>query len=277
MEPPAEKSIVELKRKARWVRNKVLEMCVSAGAGHIAPAFSCTDILVSLYHGGALRVNPNNLTWKDRDRFILSKGQGCAALYAVLADLGFFSVSELDTYTRLGSRLGGHSESNVPGIEAFTGSLGHGLAIGAGMSLAAKMDKKDHLTVVLLGDGECQEGSLWETAMFSSHHQLSNLIAIVDRNSLQALNFTEEVFALEPLSEKWKAFGWNVEIVDGHSFESMLSIFNSLRSRKSEKSLVIIAHTTKGKGVSFMENNPIWHYRIPVRDELEQAREELAE
>jgi len=266
-----------LKQKSKWVRRMVLEMCVGAGAGHIAPAFSCTDILVSLYHGGILRVDPHNLAWEDRDRFILSKGQGCASLYAVLADLGFFPISELNTYTRLGSRLGGHSESNVPGVEAFTGSLGHGLAIGAGMSLAAKLDKKDYLTVVLLGDGECQEGSVWETAMFASHHQLNNLVAIVDRNRLQAIDFTEKAFALEPLLEKWKAFGWDVEITDGHSFESMLSVFSGLGSRKSKRPLIIIAHTVKGKGVTFMENKPIWHYRIPEGGELKQARRELAE
>lgn len=271
------KNISKLERKARWVRNKVLEMCVNAGAGHIAPAFSCLEILVSLYHGGILRVDPHNLAWEDRDRFILSKGHGCAALCVVLADLGFFSVSELNTYTRLGSRLGGLSDPAVPGVEASTGSLGHGLAIGAGIALAAKMDKKDYQTVVLLGDGECQEGSIWESAMFSSHHQLNNLVAIIDRNGLQALDFTEKVFALEPLSEKWKVFGWDVEIVNGHSFESMLPILSSLRSRKSEKPLAIIAHTIKGKGVSFMENNSIWHYRVPTGDELQQARRELAE
>lgn len=268
-------NIIRLKKQAMWVRNRVLDMCISAGAGHIAPALSCIEILVSLYYGNILRVNPRNPKWKRRDRFVLSKGQGCAALYAVLADLGFFPVSELNTYTRLGSRLGGHSESNVPGVEAFTGSLGHGLAIGAGMALAAKMDKREYMTVVLLGDGECQEGSVWETAMFASHHRLDNLIAVIDRNKLQAIDFTEKVVALEPLAEKWKAFGWDIKETDGHSFKSLLSVFKEFRSRKSEKPLAVIAFTTKGKGVSFMENKPIWHYRIPQGIEVKIAKKDL--
>jgi len=267
---------VDLEKKAKWVRNQVLEMCVSAGAGHIAPAFSCTDILVALYQGGIIRVDPNNPRWEDRDRFILSKGQGCASLYAVLADMGFLSVSELSSYTSQGSRLGGHSESNVPGVEAFTGSLGHGLALGAGMALAAKMNGKDYLTIVLLGDGELQEGSNWESMMFAAHHRLDNLIAIVDRNGLEALDFTEKVLALDPLAEKWEAFGWEVSTVDGHSYGDLLSTFGDIRSRHSLNPLVVIASTTKGRGVSFMENNAIWHFRIPVGDELEQARRELA-
>ena len=271
-----EKSIANLEKKAKWVRNQVLEMCVGAGAGHITPAYSCTDILVALYQGGILRVAPHNLTWEDRDRFILSKGQACASLYAVLADMGFLPISELSSYTRLGSRLGGHSETNVPGVEAFTGSLGHGLALGTGMALAAKIDGKDYLTVILLGDGELQEGSNWESAMFASHHHLDNLIAIVDRNGLQALDFTEKVLALDPLIRKWEAFGWEVRTADGHSYNSLLPTLGDIRSRHSGKPLVVIALTTKGKGVSFMENSPIWHFRIPVGDELEQARKELA-
>jgi len=270
-----EKNITNLERKAKWVRNQVLEMCVGAGAGHIAPAYSCTDILVALYQGSILRVDPHNLTWEDRDRFILSKGQACASLYAVLADMAFFPISELSSYTRLGSRLGGHSETNIPGVEAFTGSLGHGLALGAGMALAAKIDRKDYLTFVLLGDGELQEGSNWESAMFASHHHLDNLIAIVDRNGLETLGFTEQVLSLDPLVAKWEAFGWEVRTTDGHSCDSLLSTLGDIRSRHSSKPLVVIALTTKGKGISFMENNAIWHFRIPVGDELEQARKEL--
>lgn len=270
------KFLNKLKKKALWVRRSVLDMCITAGAGHIAPALSCTEILIALYQGGILRVRPRNPEWKKRDRFILSKGQGCAALYAVLADLGFFPTSVLNTYTCFGSRLGGHSESNVPGVEAFTGSLGHGLAIAAGMALAAKIDKKPYLSVVLLGDGECQEGSIWESAMFAGYHCLSNLIAIIDRNRLQAINFTKKVLCLEPLSKKWEAFGWDVEEVDGHCLESLLNILSKIRSRKSSKPLVIIATTTKGKGISFMENKSIWHYRIPQGNQLETAKKEIS-
>jgi len=268
--------IPALQERARWVRSEVLEMCLAAGAGHIAPAYSCTDILVALYHGGALRVDPANRFWPDRDRFILSKGQGCASLYAVLADIGFLPVEELRTYCQLGTYLGGHSESNVPGVEAFTGSLGQGFSLGAGMALAAKMDGRDFLTFVLLGDGELQEGSIWEAAMFAGHHHLNNLIAIVDRNGLQAINFTEDALGLEPLSLKWEAFGWDTEVVDGHSYEEMLSLFGGLRTRDSQKPLAVIANTTKGKGVSFMENKTIWHFRIPTGDEVDLARKELA-
>lgn len=268
--------IERLEKKANWVRNEVLEMAVAAGAGHIAPAFSCTEILVSLYHGNILKVDPKNLKWEDRDRFILSKGHGCAALYAILADLGFFPASELRGYCQLGSRLGGHSESNVPGVEAFTGSLGHGLSIGAGMAMAAKIDNKKYISVVLMGDGESQEGSVWEAAMFASHHKLDNLIAIVDRNKVQAINRTEEAVGLEPFEEKWKAFGWETKVIDGHSVEEIFDAFDGTRLRNSGRPLAIIANTTKGKGVSFMENKAIWHFRIPVGDELEQARKELA-
>lgn len=268
-------NILELKKKANWGRRQVLEMCVAAGAGHIAPAFSCTEILVSLYYGGILQINSRKRFWEGRDRFILSKGHGCAALYAILADLGFLPVSELKSYCQLGSRLGGHSESNVPGVEAFTGSLGHGLPIGAGMALAAKMDGKEYKTIVLMGDGECQEGSIWEAAMFATQHRLNNLIAIIDRNKVQAINHTEEALGLEPFQDKWESFGWDVKTVDGHSIEEVISVFDGIRYNRSDKPLVIIAMTTKGKGVSFMENKPIWHFRVPVGRELKQARKEL--
>ena len=269
--------IKELERKAKWVRRQVLEMCLGAGVGHIAPAFSCTEILVALYHGGFLRVNPDIPSWEERDRFILSKGHGAAALYAVLADLGFFPVSELATYTITGSRLGGHAESDIPGIETTTGSLGHGLPISAGIALAAKMDGKDYLCVTLLGDGECQEGSVWEAAMFAGHHHLDNLIAIVDRNMVQSTDFTENAVILEPFGKKWRAFNWNVSTVNGHSFKQILTTLNRLRLEKDGRPKAVIAKTIKGKGVSYMENKPIWHYRVPgSREEIEQARKELA-
>lgn len=271
-----EKRITRLKKKANWVRNKVLEMAVKAGAGHIAPSFSCIDILVALYYSGILRINPKNPKWVNRDRFILSKGQAAVALYAVLANLGFFPVSELMTFTQKGSRLGGHTENTIPGVEAFTGSLGHGLSIATGVGLAAKMDNKDYLSVVLLGDGECHEGSVWEAAMFASHHRLNNLIAIVDHNGLSATDYLKRYLDLAPLGRKWESFGWEVVVVDGHSLKELLSVLGNLRSRPSDRPLAVIALTTKGKGVSFMENKPIWHYRIPVGKELKKARRELS-
>jgi transketolase len=270
-------SIRELEKKAKWVRQQVFEMCLIAGAGHIAPALSCTEILVTLYHGGFLRVNPSKPSWEGRDRFILSKGHGCAALYAVLADLGFISISELQTFTSAGSRLGGHAESNIPGIEASTGSLGHGLPMSVGMALAAKMDGKDYFCVTLLGDGECQEGSIWEAAMLAGHHHLDNLIVIVDRNMVQSIDFTEDAVALEPFSKKWEAFNWDVNVINGHSFNQILTTLNRLRSERTGKPKAVIAKTTKGKGISYMENKPIWHYRVPdSQEEIEQARKELA-
>ena len=270
-----EMDVAALEKKAKWVRREVIEMCLAAGGGHVAPALSCTDILVALYYGGIMKIDPKNRYWPDRDRFILSKGQGCASLYAVLADLGFFPVQDLRTYCQLGTHLGGHSESNVPGVEAFTGSLGQGIALGAGMALAAKTDGKEYFTYVLLGDGEIQEGSVWETALFAGHHHLDNLVAIIDRNGLQAIDFTERALMLEPLADKWLSFGWDVEVVNGHDYTEMLEVLGKARTRDSDKPLCVIANTIKGKGVSFMENKTIWHFRIPTGDEVAQARKEL--
>lgn len=267
--------IGELERKANWVRHQVLEMIVSANKGHIGGAFSCTDILVALYYGGILRFSPSNPNWSGRDRFILSKGHSCPALYAILANTGFFPVSELGSFCRDGSMLGGHPDRNVPGIEADTGSLGHGLGIGAGLALSAKIDKKDYITVVLLGDGECYEGSVWEAAMFAAHHQLNNLMAIVDRNQQCVTDFTEECNRLEPLAAKWRAFGWEVKDINGHSFEELLLAFKGFRLRRSPRPLVVIANTIKGKGVSFMERNIAWHHSVPAGEELKVARQEL--
>lgn len=267
--------ICELVKKANWVRNQVLEMIVSAGKGHIGGAFSCTDILVALYYGGVLCFDSSNKSWDKRDRFILSKGHSCAALYAILADLGYFPLSELDNYQKEGCCLGGHPDRKIPGIEADTGSLGHGLAIGTGLALAAKMDKKDFMTVVLMGDGECCEGSVWEAAMFTSRHGLDNLVSIVDKNGLCVTDRIENCVAMDPLDEKWKAYGWDVIVVDGHCFESLLSAFDNFRSRKTSKPLMIIANTVKGKGVSFMEGDLKWHHSVPKGKELKIARKEL--
>lgn len=268
--------LVNLQKKANWIRNKVLDMAVRAGAGHIAPSFSCIEILTALYYCGILKIKPKKSNWQNRDRFILSKGHATVALYAILADLGFFPLAELNNFTQAGSRLGGHAENHVPGMEAFTGSLGHGLSIGAGIALAAKMDRKKFQAVVLLGDGECHEGTIWEAAMFAAQHGLDNLTAIIDHNGLSATDFLKNYLAVEPLKNKWEAFGWQVVIVRGHNFEDLLRCFSKIHSRKSKKPLAIIALTTKGKGVSFMENCPIWHYRVPRGEELKLAKQELS-
>lgn len=268
-------SIEELKQKALWLRQQVLKMTCGAGAGHVAPSFSCAEILVSLYQGRILKVDHRNPKWAKRDRFILSKGQAAVGLYAVLADMGFFPIGELSSFTNNGSRLGGHTEDTIPGVEAFTGSLGHGLSLGCGLALAAKIDRKDFLTVVLHGDGECHEGSVWEAAMFAAFHKLNNLVVIIDRNGQSAIDFIEEYISLNPLSDKWTSFGWDVVQINGHSISQILEAFKEVRYQETDKPLVIIAETIKGKGVSFMERKPIWHYRIPVGDELDVAYQEL--
>jgi transketolase len=267
--------IYELERKAGWVRRQVLEMVVSAGRGHIGGAFSCADILVVLYYGGVLRFDPLRPEWKKRDRFILSKGHSAAALYAILADLGYFPASELGIYQKRGCILGGHPDRKIPGIETDTGSLGHGLGVGAGLALSAKLNNKDFLSVVLMGDGECCEGSVWEAAMFAARHKLNNLIGIIDKNGLCATDFMRDCLNLDPLDKKWRAFGWDVISVDGHSFKGLLAAFGNLRNRKSSKPLMVIARTTKGRGVSFMEGNPGWHHAVPKGREIEAARREL--
>jgi len=265
-----------LKKKARWVRRQVLEMVAAAGKGHIGGALSCTDILVTLFHGGVLRFDPHNPAWEGRDRFILSKGHSSVALYAVLADLGFFPVSDLGSFCRNGTFLGGHPDKNIPGIEVDSGALGHGLAIGSGLALAAGMDRKDNVTVVLMGDGECQEGSVWEAAMFAAQHRLTNLVAVIDKNGQGVTDYIDDSVSLEPFAEKWRGFNWEVREIDGHSFEELLGAFKDIRSRSSQKPLAVIARTIKGKGVSFMEGVLEWHHAVPSGNNLEKARRELA-
>ena len=267
--------ITELEKKAHYIRKQVLDMCVRAGTGHVSSSFSCAEILVALYYGGILRYDPANPDWDERDRFILSKGHAGVALYPVLADLGFFPISELRNFAQAGSFLGVHAESSTPGIEAVTGSLGHGLGLAAGLALVAKMDRKLYMTITLLGDGECYEGSVWEAAMFAAYHQLNNLVAIIDRNGLCVTDFTENFLRFDPFDDKWKSFGWDVVTIDGHSFKEIFAALENFRSRRSTKPLMIIANTVKGKGVSFMEDKPLWHYVVPSGDQLEMARKEL--
>jgi transketolase len=271
-------SIAGLKKKAKWVRQEVLEMCTRSGEGRIASAFSCIELLVALFSGGILRFNVKDLQWDERDRFIMSKSPGVVGLYPILSDLGFFPPEELDKYCEDCSLLGpysGNVPGDIPGVEAAWGSLGHGLGVGAGLALAAKMDGKKYMTVVMLGDGECYEGAIWEAAMFAGHHQLDNLVAIVDRNKICTIDFTENCLRLEPFENKWQAFGWDAITIDGHSFKEIFAAFKDIRSRKSSNPLVIIAETVKGKGISLLENNPMGHIIIPTREQLEKAREEL--
>lgn len=266
---------IDLKVKANDLRKKVLEMCFAHG-GHISTCYSCVEILTALYYGGVLRVDAMNPQWPDRDRFILSKGHGETIIYAILADLGFFPDAwTTDSYRKGDCRLGGHVDHRIPGIEVTAGALGHGLGVACGMALAAKLDGKPNLHVVLLGDAECSEGSVWEAALFAAKHGLGQLVAIVDRNGIGSLDFTENYIALEPLADKWRSFGWDVAVADGHDFGSLAAALPASRPRLSERPLAVIANTVKGKGVSLFENDPIWHVRPVTSDIIEQAREEL--
>jgi transketolase len=266
--------LIKLRQKAAFLRRKILDMVTQANSGHLGSAFSMVELLVVLYNK-ILNIDPENPDWEERDRFILSKGHGCVALYAVLAEKGFFSADILDSFCQQGSILGGHPEmQKVPGIEASTGSLGHGLSMAAGISLAAKADKAGYRTYCLLGDGECNEGSVWEAALFAAHHKLENLVVIVDYNKLQSSGPVDEILALDSLAAKWEAFGWEVIEMDGHN---ITRIFQTLQKMplKQGKPCAIIADTVKGKGVSFMENVVRWHTMLPNEQELEQARKEL--
>ena len=262
------------KNIANEVRKKVIKMHAKCNGSHIGSALSAVDILVALYFS-VLKVNHKIINSKDRDRFILSKGHAVSALYAVLSKKGFFQEKILDKYCLNNTNLPGHcTRGCVPGIEVSTGSLGHGLPIGAGMALAGKHDGSKTRAFVLLSDGECDEGSVWEAAMFARHHKLDNLIAIIDYNKIQAFGRTKEVLNLEPFRDKWEAFGWSVQEVDGHNFKGLIRVLKSTPFNKNKPS-VIIAHTIKGKGVSFMENKLEWHYRSPNHEQLKAALKEL--
>ncbi len=256
---------------AKQLRLHALEMTHLGNSSHIGSILSICDILSVLYEN-ILKIDPKNPQLDTRDRFILSKGHAGAGVYASLAEKGFFDKKELKKHYSDGSLFSGHvSHKGIPGVELSTGSLGHGLSVACGMAFGAKLDKKEHRIINLMSDGECDEGSNWEAVMFAAHHQLSNLITIVDYNKLQSIYPPEQTLSLEPFHEKWKAFGWDVIEVDGHDHIQLEEAFltSSLRPK------CIIAHTTKGKGVSFMENNNLWHYRSPQGDEYDAAKKEI--
>lgn len=258
------------------IRRHGLEMTHLSRGSHIGAIFSVAEVMATLYTG-VLNVDPQNPKMPDRDRLILSKGHAGASVYAALAERGFFPVEELKTHYANGSRLSGHvSHKGIPGVEFSTGSLGHGLAVGAGMALGAKLNHESWRTYVLMGDGECDEGSVWEAALQAHQYKLDNLIAVVDHNRMQSLDFCEKTIALEPFADKWRDFGWHVQVVDGHDTDALRAAFEAARAKLgSGRPNVIIAETTKGKGVSFMENDILWHYRTPQGEEYEAALKEL--
>lgn len=263
------------KNTAQKIRELALKMRHDSGAYHIGGDLSVVDILAVLYDS-FLRFAPENPFWEERDRFILSKGHSCAPLYALLAIKKFFPIEELATFYQNGGKLAGHVTHNVPGIEASTGSLGHGLPIGCGMAFAAKRQKKDWRVIVVLSDGEMDEGSNWESILFAGHHGLDNLLAIIDYNKIQSLGATKEILDLDPLTDKLRSFGWGVKEVNGNDVEELSDALASFPFAKGKPSM-IIAHTIKGKGVSFMEESVHWHYRRPNDEQLAQALKEIYE
>ena len=269
------KKISDLEEKAKEIRRLILEMCCNAGTGHVTSAYSGVELLVALYYGDIMRYDPENPEWDGRDRFIMSKGQASVLLYPILADVGYFPKEELGKFAQTDGKFGVHLQHDVPGAEITSGSLGHGIGIATGIALAAKMDRKLHMTYTMVGDGECYEGSVWEAALFASHNRLNNLVAIVDRNHLCATNFTENMVELEPLEEKWRSFGWKTMSIKGHSFEDIFKAFDGIQCRKSTRPLAIIADTVKGCGVPFMCYDPLWHAVTPKDEEAVCAMNEL--
>ncbi len=267
------KRIRELEEKARQIRMMIIQMLSRAGSGHPGGSLSSTDILTCLYYS-VMRHNPRDPDWPERDRFHLSKGHCCPALYAILAECGYFAQGELDNLRRIGCMLQGHPDRRTPGIEVCSGSLGQGLSVALGMSLAAKIDKKDYRIYCLMGDGEIQEGNIWEAAMAAAHYKCDNLCAILDYNGFQIDGRVSEVMGVEPLSEKWRGFGWNPVEIDGHNMAAIHKAFDTAKKIK-EKPTIIIAKTIKGKGVSFMENVVDFHGRSPSESETTLAIKEL--
>lgn len=262
--------IEELTRK---IRGKVLDMAHSAQVAHLASALSTVDILATLFWK-ILRIDPNNPMEQNRDRFILSKGHAAMALYATLAYRGFISEEMLDTFGKQGTFLAEHPDRGISGVEAATGSLGHGLSLGIGMALADRIQQRNYRVFVLLSDGECNEGSVWEAAMFGPAQKLDNVVAIIDFNKWQATGRSTEIMALEPLAAKWKSFGWSTYEVDGNNIKELFEVLNNIPDG-SGKPVAVIAHTVKGKGVSFMEDDNNWHYKAPDINELNKAKKEL--
>ncbi len=268
-------SIPDLEAMAKQLRRDVITMIATAGSGHPGGSLSAADIVTALYFK-VMRHDPKNPQLPERDRFVLSKGHAAPILYAALAECGYFPVEELSTLRKLGSRLQGHTDRTLtPGVEMSAGSLGQGLSYGIGMALAGRLDGKDYRVYVLIGDGECDEGQVWEAAMFAPHHKMDNMTAIVDHNDLQLDGRVCDIMGLEPLTDKWRAFNWNVLEINGHDMKQILQALKKAGAVK-EKPTVIIAHTIKGKGVSFMEGNVDFHGKAPSPQETEQALKELA-
>jgi transketolase len=273
--PTTEQRIEVLTEKARFVRTETVRLTRIAGAGHYSAVFSCAELLAVLYYS-QLRLDPARPNWAERDRFVMSKGHAAIGLYPVLADLGYFDPSELDTYTRLGSPFGDHPDmKRIPGVDFSSGSLGHGLSIGVGMALAGRMSGLDYRTYCLLGDGELAEGQIWEAAMSAGHFGLGNLVAIVDANQLGIDGFVRDIMAAEPIDRRFAAFGWQTHRVDGHDIAALLELFASLPSDPHGPPQLIVADTVKGRGSARMELSPDWHVGNLVGADYDDVMAEL--
>ncbi len=269
----SETEIKELETKAKQIRRLIIQMLSLAGSGHPGGSLSATDLITVLYFS-VLRHKPQEPNWPDRDRFHLSKGHCCPLWYSALAESGYFSVDKLWTLRQLGSTLQGHPDRRTPGVDVAAGSLGQGLSVALGMSLAAKIDHKDYRVYVLLGDGEIQEGNIWEAAMAAAHFKCDNLCAILDYNGFQIDGAVKDIMNLEPITAKWQAFGWHTIEINGHNIKEIALAYEEAKTIKGKPS-IIIAHTIKGKGVSFMENTVDFHGRSPTKEEAEKALKEL--
>ncbi len=263
--------VLKLEQKAKEMRRDIIELLHKSGSGHPGGSLSEIDILVALYYH-KLKTNPKNPNWDERDRFVLSKGHASPGLYAVLASMGFFPREELWHFRKINSLLQGHTDIKVPGIEFSGGSLGMGLSFGNGLALAKKLDGKKHKVIVLMGDGEQQEGEVWEAAM-TAKHQKEDIIAIIDKNTIQNDDFVDKTKIIDPITDKWKAFGWHVEEGNGHDMGEITSILDRIWDMEGPRAVVF--HTIKGKGISFMENNPAFHGKAPNDEEFKEAMEEL--
>jgi transketolase len=266
---------VTLEERSAWLRRELFEMVVRTRRGHVPSSFSCADVLVALVYGGVLRYRHGVPDAPDRDRLVVSKGHAAMALYPILDDLGYLPPGALDSFTRPDGLLRMYADPSIPGIEAVSGSLGHGLGIAAGFAFADRHDGTNRRAFVLLGDGECTEGSIWESALWAAHRRLDNLVAVVDRNGCCILGHTEELIALDDLAAKWRSFGWDAVVADGHDHASLLGAFGRIGATGG-RPLAVVAETVKGKGISFMEDRPEWHNRMPNDAEVAVARRELA-
>lgn len=260
---------------AQEMRNRILKLAYIGRSGHIATSLSSADLLTELYFDNLLRYDAEKPDWEDRDRFVLSKGHASLLMYNILAKAGYFTFAELNSYCQPGTRFGSHPTIAVPGVEASTGALGHGYSYAVGVALAAKMDDKDYLVYALLGDGECQEGSVWEAASSAVSYNLNNLITIVDFNKLQATDYVDNISKTENFSKKWESWGMDVLEIDGHNLQEIKNALTIDRKNLPEKPRVVIANTTKGKGISMLENSPGWHSRIPSESELCEILKEM--